>query len=283
MLLDPTPLRSPPEWNPNIIASFQEAVEIPCILLHRDNTRLGQVQAELLEIGLFEALIMHALGSDTPKLVKSISLRALDLLIWYNSVARTKLARHVITEGKRPIPAILAVIIMAIDGGPESLALRSAASDMIGSYLSDNVEGQVVIASTFKSPRLPASPGHCNNSAGSVLIERAVHASGVRKDPHCIWFPVTILCHVLRDNSQCKMIALNHQISLEADGEDTADNCMSLMAVVTQRLVSCVHDPKQLQSSLAYLMLLATWLFSYPPAVEAFISQGSNISLVSSP
>lgn len=280
-----TPGASKVEWNPNVTASYREAVEIPCILLHRDNTKLGEVQADLLNIGLFEALINVALNEEAPRPAKTVSLRALGSLMCYNPTAQLKLARHVVTEGRRPTPAILSLIKLAIDDvEADRLSLRMAASDMIGSFLGDNGDGQVVIAATFKSPRQPSSstpPGLSNHSAGSVLIDRALDLSGVRKDPYRVWFPLAILCHVLRDNSQCKMIALNHQIVPEDGNEDDVESHASFLNVVVQNLVVCIGDPKQLHSSLAYLMLLSTWMHSYPPAVEAFLSRGSNIPFVS--
>lgn len=275
-----SPEGRPIQWTAQIVHNLEAALEILNVLLHRENTKLTQNQLALHKVGFFEPLAQHALSMTFPRKVRTAALHCLDLFVFSNPELQQVFSRHVSIQRDRSLPSILLVIRMAVDG--EDVALRLAATSMIGSYLGDNADGKLVIAATFKSPRLSDSPSLDDQSAGSVLIERALDLSGIRRDPYRVWFPAVILCHILRDNDQCKSIALSHKEVIsepEQDGE-MGISSQSFLYRLLQNLNQSIDDSRQVISSVAYLMLLATWVRGHSPVVAALVSEGSNVQLL---
>jgi hypothetical protein len=268
------------EWNSQMVKNLCATMEIPCILLHQDNPKLDIVQNALYKTGLFPLLVQFALAPG-PHVVRTKALVALDMLMSRNELVQGAFARHVINiDDLHPTPAVLSVIIAAVDGTSSSNGdpfLRLAATNMLGSYLRFNPDGQLVIAATFKSPRLAGSPELIEEqSAGSMIVERALDMSGVHRDPFRVWFPTVILSHILRENDQCKTIALEHRYT--ADGQDEEE--MPLFVKIMLQLTEAVKDPRHTHTATAYLMLFATWMYGFPSAVSALLSEGSNIQFV---
>ena len=267
------------EWNVQIMKNLCATMEIPCILLHQDNPKLDTVQNALYKTGLFPLLVQFALFPG-PDIVRTKALMTLDMLMSRNELVQGVFARHVINiDNSHPIPSVLSVIRTAVDSGSSNgdPLLRLAATNMLGSYLRFNPDGQLVIAATFKSPRLAGSPELIEEqSAGSMIVERALDMSGVYRDPFRVWFPTVILSHILRENDQCKTIALEHQYI--TDGQDEEE--MPLFSKIMLQLTEAVKDPRHAHTATSYLMLFATWMYGFPPAVSALLCEGSNIQFL---
>lgn len=275
------------------VINFGHVVELVLILMHHDNPHLEGIQTAFCRAQLFDMLARYAFDGRVPGAVQIAALRGLSRLIWRNAQGHHLLAKCVVTTSTttaaadRPQPAILAVIRTCVEGGsPGELPIRLAAAELISSYLFENPDGQLVIAATFKSPRLSSgSPTMDEQSAGSAIIERTLDLTGVRRDPFRVWFPCLLLSYVLRDNSQCKLLALQHTVLDSDAAEDQGGDGGGLVRIsffsqLLENLCKTSLDSRQTDSAAGYLVLLCTWISDHLPSVRQFLSEGSNVQLL---
>ncbi len=298
------------------------------LLLDRDNPRLEGVQNGLVALPSFlDGLIRVALSRETPSMVSTHALEAIDRLLFHNAHIQGIFGRHAFSGAAgsarpHPLPTSLIVIHIAVNGADRSNAERLAASNVIGSFLIGNGDNQLAIAATFKSPAgpVPSSDDYddatdclSSYSAGSIIIEGLLgqcrrssererwasrKSSGVmpapgQLDSERIYFSALLLAHVVRDNDQCKRMALDYYLEAQlatspeaASGGDGGDEGgrLSLFAHVIADLTERVKDDGRfLYASVGYLLLLSAWLtgtFSASGAVAAFLREGSNVQFV---
>ncbi|CAG8781212.1 3566_t:CDS:2, partial [Acaulospora morrowiae] len=176
-----------------------------------------------------------ALSSNAPSLVKAHSLYALADLIRGNNKNQEFLERTVVTipsyrtssnssdqltgNGRTsleqipalpPRPSIMALIAVAVGAEHvESYTTRAAATYAFESYIYNNSNAQLVLASTLTPPPddnlNPASAKP--QSAGSLLLSALLEWEDSEADPYVVWFASVIFSHILMNNERSKEMA----------------------------------------------------------------------------
>jgi hypothetical protein len=234
-------------------------------LVERENPKVEEIQNSMIKIGFYDPLIALALTSSVPTVVRTKALFTLAKITFANERVQSIFARKMFKEDI-PTPAVLSVIKIAIESS--NINLRYAATEMIGSFLFSNSDGQISIAATLKSPKTEDG-GEDVNSAGSIIIQNIFDTSKIRKDSHHIWFPTVIFSHVLRNNDLCKKICIDH-----------LENDESLFSSLLSKLIETSSHPTLYVTTISYLTLLIVWLEEYPVGVSHFLQEGSNVQFV---
>lgn len=256
-----------------IFSNYKALAELVCLLCDKDSPSLGSHQSALFKAGIFEPLIETAFHKSLSSKIRESAMIILDHLLLNNPSTRQVFSLSlVMTDSKCPIPAVLAAIRVIARPANDSNTLRLTAVNMLGSYLINNPDGQVVIAATFKPPIVGGTPSIDDQSAGSVIIEHVVDLSTTRKDPKRVILAALLLSHVLRGNEQCKTITLQHCLQEEE----------LFINRILMNLMDAVKDQSSfsVNSAIAYLILFSTWLWDYQKGVSFFLSEGSNVQFV---
>jgi len=97
--------------------------------------------------------------------------------------------------------------------------------------------------------------------------------SDSRNDPYKIWVAAVIFLHTIYDNDEAKAMATSVEFGDEEEGEEVVTAIQTMAA----NLITCLehnHDPR---ISLAYLMVLCTWLYEDTTAVDDFLQEGATV------
>ncbi len=92
-------------------------------------------------------------------------------------------------------------------------------------------------------------------------------------DPYQQWMASILLLHLLYDNPETKAIALK---VAEGDAE-SGEEVVTLVQGVASNIIAGVQHVEDERSLLGFLMLLCTWLFEDPDAVNDFLGEGTNV------
>ncbi|KAL9114014.1 MAG: hypothetical protein Q9227_001785 [Pyrenula ochraceoflavens] len=92
-------------------------------------------------------------------------------------------------------------------------------------------------------------------------------------DPYRQWIAATLLFHLLYDNPEAKSMAIGISEGDAESGEEVV-TCIQLLAGT---LMTCIQRNKDTRISVAYLMLLAGWLFEDPDAVNDLLGEASSV------
>ncbi|RPB23056.1 hypothetical protein L211DRAFT_787704 [Terfezia boudieri ATCC MYA-4762] len=97
--------------------------------------------------------------------------------------------------------------------------------------------------------------------------------SDSRNDPYKIWVAAVIFLHIIYDNDEAKVMATSVAFGNEEEGEEV----VTAIQTIAANLITCLehnHDPR---ISLAYLMVLCTWLYEDTVAVDDFLQEGATV------
>ena len=92
-------------------------------------------------------------------------------------------------------------------------------------------------------------------------------------DPYQQWMASVLLLHLLYDNPETKAIALK---VAEGDAE-SGEEVVTFVQGVASNIIAGVQHVEDERSLLGFLMLLCTWLFEDPDAVNDFLGEGTNV------
>lgn len=104
-----------------------------------------------------------------------------------------------------------------------------------------------------------------------ILLRSA--SVGRSSDPYQVWMAALILMHLLFENSDTKSMALAVSEGDSASGEEV----ITLAQAITANVIAGVHRKEDERALIGCLMLLCTWLFEDPDAVNDVLGEGSNI------
>ena len=92
-------------------------------------------------------------------------------------------------------------------------------------------------------------------------------------DPYQQWFAAVLLLHLLYDNPDTKSMALK-----VAEGDaDSGEEVVTFVQGVASNVVAGVQHVEDERALLGFLMLLCTWLFEEPDAINDFLGEGTNV------
>ena len=92
-------------------------------------------------------------------------------------------------------------------------------------------------------------------------------------DPYQQWMAAVLLLHLLLDHPESKELALKvSEAETEAESEDGYE-VVTFVQSITSNVVAGVQHPEDERALLGYLMLLSTWLFEEPKAVNDLLGE----------
>lgn len=94
-------------------------------------------------------------------------------------------------------------------------------------------------------------------------------------DPYQQWMAAVLLMHLLTSYPENKEAALRVSES-ENDGDEEYE-IVTFVQSITSNVVAGVQHPEDERALIGYLMLLSTWLFEDPTAVNDLLGEGSTI------
>lgn len=94
-------------------------------------------------------------------------------------------------------------------------------------------------------------------------------------DPYQQWMAAVLLMHLLNDYPENKEAAL-HVSENETDGDEEYE-IVTFIQSITSNVVAGVQHPEDERALIGYLMLLSTWLFEDPNAVNDLLGEGSTV------
>lgn len=105
----------------------------------------------------------------------------------------------------------------------------------------------------------------------SVLLEPP--SGRGTSDPYQQWMAAVFLLHLLYDNSETKNLALK---VVEGDSE-SGEEVVTFIQSMASNIIAGVQHVEDERALLGFLMLLCTWLFEEPDAVNDFLGEGTNV------
>lgn len=92
-------------------------------------------------------------------------------------------------------------------------------------------------------------------------------------DPYRCWLASILLLHLVQDDSEAKALAM----SVTEGDASTGEEVVTCIQGLTGNLMAGLQRGDDERVSVGYLMLLCTWLFEDPDAVNDFLGEGSNV------
>ncbi|KAF9355529.1 hypothetical protein BGX26_006435 [Mortierella sp. AD094] len=187
-------------------------------------------------------------------------------------------------EARERCPAIVEVVAIAVGRYPGcTYSVRAAATCLFQSFVLDNPDTQMVLATTLNAPpednpnttsyEQPQSPGTLLLSALQGWQEDAEAAS---TDPYNSWFATVLFSHILQNNARAKAIALAINFGDEENGEDP----VSLIHAIAAALMVAVKGQADVRVALGYLALLCVWCYESPKSIKDFLSEGAHLQFL---
>ncbi|CAI2165377.1 13414_t:CDS:10, partial [Funneliformis geosporum] len=302
------------EWHEQKIVNTIVLLELIKILVVPNNMNTVTNQNVMVQCGVLKPVIELALSSNAPSPVKSHSLYALADLIRGNQNSQEFLARIVVTvphpsyrisdshdqsqaSGNNaqssqdqiptlpPRPAVMALIAVAVGAEHlESYSTRAAATYTFESYTFNNINAQLVLASTLTPPPddnpnseiFAAKP----QSAGSLLLSALLEWEDSEADPYVVWFASVIFSHILMNNEKSKEIA---RAIFIGDGNDNAEENVSLLHSIAGNLMMATRQNADVRVLIGYLCVLCVWLWDSPISIREFLSEGVHLQMLITP
>ena len=205
------------------------------------------------------------------------------------------------------VPAVVAVTNLAVNGdgtpGREGLRVRAAAANLFTSYVAGSTETQLGVLSTMLAP--PPDAEH-TLSSGSVILHAlrsfpSTSASASRNDvfdSYVPFFACLLFSHLIMHSEVCKEVA--RKIYFQGDetspgGMGDEDDRITLVGVLVGNLMMAQREQAQSVNAglgpervlewsrimVGYLTALSVWMWESPGTVKEFLSEGSNLQVVS--
>ena len=106
------------------------------------------------------------------------------------------------------------------------------------------------------------------NNILTILLEEA-HLG----DPYRHWIASVLLFHLIHDEYDAKQLVMDIEEGDAENGEEVVTCIQSL----TANMISGFQNNDDDRISIAYLMVLSSWLYENPDAVNDFLGEGSNV------
>ncbi|KAI8345867.1 p115 like vesicle tethering protein [Mortierella sp. GBAus27b] len=275
-------------------------LELIRVLVVPDHSNTVPNQKAMYQCGILQLLVNLSLTSNAPQRVKASALYALGELIRLNKVNQDALSKAIIIPAHPPAvpiedpsstltppercPAIVEVVAIAVGQYPGcTYSVRAAATCLFQSFVLDNPDTQMVLATTLNPPpednpntasnEKPQSPGTLLLGALQGWQDDSATAS---TDPYNSWFASVLFSHILQNNARAKSIALAITFGDEENGEDP----VSLIHAIAAALMVAVKGQADVRVSLGYLALLCMWCYDSPRSIKDFLSEGVHLQFL---
>ncbi|KAF9969922.1 hypothetical protein BGZ73_007509 [Actinomortierella ambigua] len=190
--------------------------------------------------------------------------------------------RNLRPSTRDPCPALVEVTAIIVGRYPGyNYSIRAAATCLFQCYLLENIDAQMVLATTLTPPpeNNPNAVGEEAQSPGTLLLSalqgwQEDEANAI--DPYNSWFACVLLSHILQNNSKAKSIALALSFGDEEHGEDPVSLIHSIMA----SLMMAVKDHADVRVPLGYLALLCIWCYDSSRSVKDLLSESAHLQFL---
>ncbi|KAL3833465.1 hypothetical protein ACJIZ3_008201 [Penstemon smallii] len=251
----------------------------------KDTYRLAN-KTVLVQKKVLDHLLMLGVESQwAPVAVRCTALRCIGDLVVGHPMNRDALASKVLGEDPHVEPALNSILRIILRAS--SMQEFIAADYVFKSFCEKNPDGQTMLASTLtpQPHSIIKAPfqDDVNMSFGSMLLH-GLTVSETDGDLETCCRAASVLCHVLKDNNQCKERVL--QIELEAPtpslgGPEPLMHHMVKYLALASSMRS--KDGKASASVSIYvqpiiLKLLIIWLFDCPSAVQCFLDSRPHLT-----
>lgn len=147
--------------------------------------------------------------------------------------------------------------------------LRFAAGECLKSYFSNHLDVRL----HFLSRAIDGYLGSGDESANVLTVLLRPDTNLSVTDPYRQWFAAVITFHLLYDNPMGKTKTL-----AVAEGDSsTGEEVVTSLQTITAHVITGINRGDDPRIIIGYLMLLTSWLFEEPDAVNDFLSEGSNV------
>ncbi|CAG8436175.1 9501_t:CDS:10 [Diversispora eburnea] len=300
------------DWQEQKVENSIVLLDLIRILVLPNNTNTVTNQNVMKQCGVLKPVVELALSSNAPSIVKASSLYALADLIRGNNKNQEFLERTVVTVPSYPIvnspdssnlnnkvnsngrtsfseqipprPSVMALIAVAVGAEHvESYTTRAAATYAFESYIYNNANAQIVLASTLTPPPddnlnpdlITSKP----QSAGSLLLSALLEWEDSEADPYVVWFASVIFSHILMNNEKSKELAR----AIVIGGENNGEEHVSLLHSIAGNLMLATRQNADVRVLIGYLCVLCVWLWDSPQSVNEFLSEDAHLQILISP
>ena len=205
-----------------------------------------------------------------------------------------------------PTPAVVATVALVVNGdgtpGREGLRVRAGAAGLFESYAASSTDTQLGILATMAAPPMELEDGTLSQSAGSILLNALrTFPSPTRNDQfdsYTPFFASLLFSHLVLHSESSKAAARAIYFGGddgEPGGEVDDDDRVSLVSIVVGNLMMAQREQAQSANAglgperglewsrvmVGYLIVMAVWLWESPGTVKEFLSEGSNLQVVS--
>lgn len=252
------------------------ALDTISLLVSAHNPNTSTNQTAIRKHGLLD-LVMHlALSRINSPAVRSRALRTLGNVMKDSSDNRNAFMSKVVEteDGGQKQPALHRLLVILLNSRDVSERLGSLYA--FKSYLHENEEGQIALASTLRpSPIADGDEDSVESfSIGRRLLHGLIVEGALNGDGFSGWFAGCVLSYIVADSPTCKKLMLD--IPLEIPRSDQP--IVSLLAKIGHAIIDVYTSPKgDTLVLVALLRLLCMWVHDYSPAVKAFFQNAKHL------
>lgn len=163
----------------------------------------------------------------------------------------------------------------------QSFQLRNSVLYCFESFLHKNEEKKREVIETL----IPKD--QTSNQQQALMITGQILCSGLFNQNDCIsnWLCAVALAHTIHSSTQLKSQLLNVALSTSSSTNEVRsvslmEQCMMILIESKSSSSKTGSDLARLQTPVAILMLISTWLAECPNAVHQFLEQQQNIPYV---
>lgn len=146
---------------------------------------------------------------------------------------------------------------------------RLAACECIKAYFHNHVR----IRKHFLQRAIDGHNAGADETANVLTTLLQPIDSQASSDPYRYWFAAVIIFHLVFDDANNKILAMNVAEGNAAEGEEV----VTCLQTLTGNLIIGIQKNLDERILVAYLMLLCGWLFEDPDGVNDFLGEGSNL------
>ncbi|CAB4409559.1 unnamed protein product [Rhizophagus irregularis] len=264
------------DWHEQKIANTIVLLELIKILVVPNNMNTVTNQNVMIQCGVLKTVIELSLSSNAPSIVKSHSLYAFGRPHKRESKcendAKSSSYDQILIP---PRPAVMSLIVVAVGAEYlESYSTRAAATYAFESYTFNNINAQLVLASTLTPPPddnpnseiIIAKP----QSAGSLLLSALLEWEDSEADPYVVWF------------ASIKEYARG---IFFGDGDDNGEENITLLHTIAGNLMIATRQNAERQNA-DVRVLIRISLYSLhlvmdsPISVREFLSESGHLQML---
>jgi len=256
------------------IEILQLALETIMLLVSTGSpTDVYKNQTSIAAAGTLDCIEKMALAASNFPEIRSQALWTLGLLIKGHADNCAKFRDNSFTSFQRAKDQHSVLRVLNIVFNSKVFKERRAACSTFQSYLYDNLDAQIALASTF-IPTPEGLPLEDEESIGQIIMG---HLSKWASETDTLkhWYACVLLSYVLAKNRISKELLLKIQTDINA-----LPGSSGLIVQIVRGLIHALKTSASIQIQVGFLRLLTTWLDDCPQAVKIFLNAPEHIQFL---